>query len=145
MELTGVEIDVPTHWERRTDLPGLALFVQAPEGRSGLRSTVTVTDTSSPDLRSFDAYVEAQLAGLHAMFGGTLIHLRADATPAPRLELAMAFEHLGYDCTSVQHHLFGEQADGRAVVANATAADADWAVLAPALVGAVRSVRNRTS
>jgi hypothetical protein len=141
--ITDIAIDVPDGWEQRTDLPDVALLAR-PLGRPTQPApTLNVTAAHHDGSPTFDVYVQAQLTGLAATVDGTLVSCEttsgSPADPLHTLELAFAYDLLGNDLTCVQRHLV--DGDGRAVIATATAADADWPGTAATLVAAVRSIR----
>ena len=134
----NVEIDLPSSWRRLESKPPLSLLAQPPTWPGAPVPTLTVVDTIVGGGLDFEDYVQVELARAGEVFPGHLVHLDVDAT-ARRMDLAMAFEQLGADVTTVQRHLVLD--GGRSVVATGVAADRDWPDVSSALLSAVRSIR----
>jgi hypothetical protein len=136
-----VVIDLPDGWERDEPGGGVVLMARHPRRSGPLRPTVTVSHTVQPELTDTPSYVEAQVAGTYATFGGTcqLVHLDVGHRPEDHLDLVLAMEQWGVDATVVQRHLLFP--GGRAVVATGVTADNEWYELSGWMLGAVRSLR----
>lgn len=133
-----LQVDLPEGWVHLTDAAPFALVARPARWDGPFTPNLTVTVTPRVPGVSPDAHLASELDGVaRTLTDPLLVDARADRAERTA-SFVVAHATAGVDVTAALHHRLGE---AWVVSACATAADADWARLAPDLLALVASVQ----